>query len=109
MLHPALPGAPGFAHWQATCRAAAGLFSVVFDERFGAARVDSFVDALQLFKIGYSWAGPVSLAVPYRLRAMRSLPVPYAGTLVRFSVGLEAVEDLRDDLQQALATLAWGR
>ena len=34
----------------------------------------SFVDALALFKIGFSWAGPVSLVVPYDLRAMRSRP-----------------------------------
>jgi hypothetical protein len=46
---------------------AAGLFSVMFDARFSAAQVDAFVDALRLFRIGYSWAGPVSLAVPYDL------------------------------------------
>ena len=35
------------------------------------ASIDAFVDALQLFGIGYSWAGPMSLAVPYDLDAMR--------------------------------------
>ena len=76
----------------------------MLDARYSAADVDRFVDALRLFKIGYSWAGPVSLAVAYDLPAMRS-PAPYAGTLVRFSVGLEAAEDLRADLAQALAAL----
>jgi cystathionine beta-lyase len=102
VLHPALPGSPGFAHWQNTCRAAAGLFSVVFDACYASDEVDAFVDALRLFRIGYSWAGPVSLVVPYHVQGMRSQPTPYAGVLVRFSIGFEAVEDLLADLQQAL-------
>jgi cysteine-S-conjugate beta-lyase len=102
VLHPALPGSPGFVHWQSTCHAAAGLFSVVFDARYASEEVDAFVDALRLFRIGYSWAGPVSLVVPYHVQGMRSLPTPYAGVVVRFSVGFEAVEDLLADLQQAL-------
>jgi cysteine-S-conjugate beta-lyase len=104
VLHPAVEGAPGHDHWRATCSAAAGLFSVVFDPRFTPAQVDAFVDALRLFRLGYSWGGPVSLVVPYDLRAMRD-PVPFAGTLVRFSIGLEAEADLREDLVRALATL----
>jgi len=68
-------------------------------------QVDRFVDALKLFRIGYSWGGPVSLVVPYQLAHMRSLRPPPRGTLVRFSVGFEAVEDLIADLEQALATL----
>ena len=104
VLHPALPGSPGHEHWQRTCTRAAGLFAIVFDERYGVAQVDAFVDALRLFKIGFSWAGPVSLAVPYNLALMRKQP-PWRGTLVRFSIGLEAVDDLIADAQQALAAL----
>jgi len=105
LLHPAFEGAPGHAHWAATCSAAAGLFSVLFDERHTMAQVDRFVDALKLFRIGYSWGGPVSLVMPYQLAHMRSLAPPPRGTLVRFSVGFEAVEDLIADLEQALAAL----
>jgi cysteine-S-conjugate beta-lyase len=104
VLHPALPSAPGHAHWRAMCVAAAGLFSLVFDARYSAAQVDAFVDALTLFKIGYSWAGPVSLVVPYDIAAMRDDPA-WQGTLVRFSIGLEAVEDLVADSLGALAAL----
>lgn len=111
VLHPALPGSPGHAHWQQLCApqpgqagGAAGLFSVLVDARYGSARVDAFCDALRLFKLGYSWGGPISLVVPYDLQAMRpAWPAHLArGTLVRLSVGLEAVEDLRQDLAQAL-------
>ena len=46
----------------------------------------------------------MSLVVPYNIASMRSRPPAHLkpGTLVRFSIGLEAVEDLRRDLQQAL-------
>ena len=104
VLHPALPGSPGHEHWRSHCRSAAGLFSVLFAPHLGAAAVDGFVDALRRFRIGYSWGGPMSLAVPYQLAAIRD-PVPYPGPLVRLWVGLEAVEDLQADLAQALATL----
>jgi len=107
VLHPALDGAPGHEHWRGTCRAAAGLFSVMFDERYTAAQGDRFVDALRLFRIGYSWAGPMSLVVPYELASMRPEAARrrdhLRGHLVRLAIGLEAVADLRDDLAQALA------
>jgi len=111
VLHPALPSSPGHAHWQALCGAAqggegaaAGIFSVVLDARYTQAQVDAFCDALQLFKIGYSWGGPMSLVVPYDIAHMRPIPAPHLqpGTVVRFSVGLEAVQDLQQDLAQAL-------
>ena len=104
VLHPALAGSPGHLHWSALCSQAAGLFSIVFDARFSSGQVDAFIDALKLFKIGYSWAGPLSLAVPYDLAAIRQRPA-WPGTLVRFSLGLEAVNDLIDDCEQALAAL----
>lgn len=103
VLHPALPGAPGHEHWQRLCTQAAGLFSVVFDADVAGEQVDRFVDALKLFRIGYSWGGSTSLVVPYDLRQMRQQPRD-AGWLVRFSVGLEDVEDLRNDLAQAWAS-----
>jgi cysteine-S-conjugate beta-lyase len=101
VLHPAWPTSPGHANWAAMCTQAAGLFSVVFDERYSVAQVDAFVDALQLFKIGFSWAGPISLVMPYDLRLMRDQPA-WRGTLVRFSMGLEAVGDLVADCERAL-------
>jgi cystathionine beta-lyase len=101
VLHPAFEGSPGHANWAALCDQAAGLFSIVFDERFSTAQIDAFVDALRVFKLGYSWAGPISLAVPYALAAMRAAP-KWRGTLVRFSIGLEAADDLIADCEQAL-------
>ncbi len=109
VLHPALPGSPGHEHWQALCGReegrAAGLFSVLFNAKYGQAQVDAFCDALRLFKLGYSWGGPMSLVVPYELAGMRQVwPAHLArGHLVRFSAGLEAADELQADLAQALA------
>ncbi len=110
VLHPALPDSPGHQHWRALCHsgpgAAAGLFSVIFQPRYSQHQIDVFCDALKLFKIGYSWGGPMSLVVPYDLASMRSGWPAYLkpGTLVRFSIGLEAATDLQADLAHALQT-----
>jgi cystathionine beta-lyase len=104
VLHPALAGSPGHEHWLRVCSEAAGLFSVVLDARYSRSDVDAFVDSLRLFRIGYSWAGPVSLVVPYDLATMRAKP-RWPGMLVRFSLGLEDIEDLIDDCLQALPAL----
>lgn len=112
VLHPALQGSPGHAHWHALCRTGAGgsasLFSVIFDARYEAAQVDAFCDALRLFKLGYSWGGPISLVVPYELQGMRAAWPPHLahGTLVRLAIGLEATADLQADLLQALQAMA---
>ncbi|MGA0608614.1 PLP-dependent transferase [Caldimonas sp. KR1-144] len=105
VLHPSLPDSPGHAHWAALCDAAAGLLTLELDARFAPAQVDAVVDALRLFRIGWSWGGPVSLAVPYQATAIRRLPQPYRGTLLRLSIGLESVDDLIADLEQALQRL----
>ena len=110
VLHPALPDSPGHAFWRDVSPGAAGcLFSAVFRPEFDARRIDAFVDALTCFGIGYSWAGPMSLAVPYDLSRSRSLGLPWTaeegGTLVRFAIGLEEVSDLRADLAQAFEVL----
>jgi len=105
VLHPALPGAPGHEHWASHCRDAAGLFSILLDPALPAARVDAFVESLKLYKLGYSWGGPVSLVVPYDLRLLRGEAARLRGHLVRFSIGLEATDDLIADLERGLQSL----
>jgi len=108
VLHPALSDSPGHAHWREVCHgaagSAAGLFAVIVDARYSPQQVDAFCDALQLFKLGFSWGGPMSLVVPYTLAQMRTAWPAHLrrGTVVRFSTGLEAVADLQADLEQAL-------
>ena len=106
VLHPALPGSPGHDTWKRDCSAAACLFSAVFKPEFSQLQIDRFCDSLKLFKLGYSWAGPMSLCAPYNIPALRTKPWPHKGGLVRFSVGLEATTDLQADLAQALVKMA---
>lgn len=104
VLHPALPDCPGHAQFMRDFTGAGGLFSVVFDERFSPAQIDAFVEALELFAIGWSWGGAHSLAMPYDVASMRSASQwPHRGTLVRFYVGLEEEPDLRADIERAMA------
>jgi len=76
VLHPALPGSPGHAHWQRDARGAACLLSLLWQPHIRPEQIDAFCDRLRLFRIGYSWGGPVSLCVPYDLPAMRSRTWP---------------------------------
>lgn len=111
VLHPALSSSPGHAHWKGLCASdqgdghAAGLFSVLLDERFSQTHVDAFCDGLKIFKIGYSWGGPMSLVVPYKLETVRTAwPKGLKkGHLVRFSTGFENVNDLIADLSQSVS------
>lgn len=109
VLHPALEGSPGHDNWKRDCSAAACLMSVVFKPEYSQKQIDNFCDSLKLFKLGYSWAGPMSLCVPYEMAALRTTPWLYKGGLVRFSVGLEAVQDLQEDLGQALSAMQYSK
>jgi cysteine-S-conjugate beta-lyase len=111
VLHPALTSSPGHTHWQNLCVSpqepeglAAGIFSVVMNARFPAHAVDAFCDSLQLFKLGYSWGGPMSLVMPYNMASSRQRSTEHMqrGRIVRFCIGLEDVNDLQRDILQAL-------
>jgi len=104
VLHPAFEDCPGHAIWQRDFTGAGGLFSVLFDASYTEQQTDRFVDALTLFKIGYSWGGAHSLVMPYRLHGMRR-SWQQGGQLVRFNIGLESPQDLITDIAQALAAL----
>ncbi|MDV2469435.1 PLP-dependent transferase [Acinetobacter chinensis] len=109
VLHPSLPDAPGHAHWKKICTDghSAGLISVIFRPEYDLAAVRKFCDSLNLFKLGFSWGGPVSLVMLYKLREMRTLENTHLqqGLLVRFCIGLEHPEDLIQDIQNALKQL----
>jgi cystathionine beta-lyase len=111
VLHPALTSSPGHAHWRQLCITdkepeglAAGIFSLVLDARFPAHAVDAFCDSLKLFRIGYSWGGPMSLVMPYNMTRSRAHATSHLqrGCVVRFCIGLEDVNDLQKDISQAL-------
>ncbi|MGO3918060.1 PLP-dependent transferase [Acinetobacter venetianus] len=109
ILHPSLSNAAGHQFWAEVCSTgkSAGLVSVIFKPDYDLTAVRKFCDGLQLFKLGFSWGGPVSLVMLYDLKQMRSLSNTHLqqGLLVRFCIGLEHPEDLIQDIQNALKQL----
>ncbi len=111
VLCPMLPGAPGHALWQRDFTGGCGLLSFVLADRDPAARA-RFIDALQLFGIGFSWGGFESLVTPFDPAPIRSATAwPPAGSNaqdrlgVRLSIGLEDPADLIADLDRALTAM----
>ena len=104
VLHPALPSCPGHEFWKRDFTGSSGLFSIVFRQQFTKPQVLRFVDALELFEIGYSWAGVTSLAVAYDFHSTPGRP-NYGHRIVRLNIGLEDVDDLKADLAHALESM----
>lgn len=105
VYHPALPSSPDYDLFRKYFKGPSGLFSIRLpgvDKR----QVGAMVDNLRHFRIGASFGGFESLALPvwpHRLRSAR--PWTHPGPLVRFSIGLEDYDDLRDDLFAGLERL----
>jgi cystathionine beta-lyase len=111
VLCPMLPGAPGHVLWTRDFSGGCGLFSFVLAASDPAARA-RFIDALELFGIGYSWGGYESLVIPFdpaRARSATSWPPSAWNTEdrlgIRLSIGLEDPEDLMRDLERGFAAL----
>lgn len=103
VLYPALDGDPGHAVWKRDFSGASGLFSIEL-KPVSEQRVCIFLNALQLFGMGYSWGGFESLIVPCDLRD-RTLKPGNNGPLLRLHIGLEDVADLVSDLQSAFEAM----
>jgi cystathionine beta-lyase len=102
VLHPALPDCPGHEYWKRDFTGSTGLFAFELKGADEAARA-AFVDALELFGIGYSWGGFESLALP--VNPVRTVSRPPAPSLVRLHIGLEDADDLIEDLARAFAAI----
>ena len=102
-LHPALPTCPGHEVLQRDFTGSSSVFSVVFTPETPTDAIIRFIDRLRLFKIGYSWGGVTSLAMPFfdLRRSYRA----YGDQIVRFNVGLETASDLIADLEQGFSML----
>jgi len=105
VIHPALADDPGHALWKRDFAGSSGLFSVVLKPAAESA-VAALLDGLALFGMGYSWGGFESLVIPFDCASYRTATrwAP-GGPTLRFSVGLEDIEDLKEDLDRGFARL----
>jgi cystathionine beta-lyase len=105
VLHPGLEDHPGHKIWKRDFTGASGLFSVILKPAPKAA-IAALLDGLELFGLGYSWGGFESLVIPFDCKNYRTATKwSPEGPALRFSVGLEDIEDLKDDLDQGFARL----
>ena len=105
VLHPALPECPGHEIWARDFTGSSGLFSLVLTG--SKAKAAAFVDALDLFGIGYSWGGFESLALPVHPETCRSeVPWDAGKNVIRLQIGLEDSDDLIADLESAFSQIA---
>lgn len=100
--YPGLPGDPGHALAAAQLEGFGALVSIEFAG--GAAQADAFVRALRLITPATSLGGVESLAE--RRRRQPSEPAQVPESLVRLSFGIEHLEDLWADLEQAVRASA---
>ncbi len=106
VMHPALESDPGHAIWRRDFLGACGLFSLVLKPAPEAA-VHAFLNALQLFGMGYSWGGYESLVILFDCSAYRTATrwAP-GGPALRFHIGLEDKGDLIADLERGFSALS---
>ncbi|HEI8868892.1 TPA: cystathionine beta-lyase [Serratia odorifera] len=106
VLHPAFEECPGHENWKKYFTGSTGLFSIVLDRRFGQQNVDQMLDNMQVFAMGFSWGGFESLIIPFDCAEYRTATTwnPQGMTL-RIQIGLEDMDDLKNDLKQGLMRL----
>ncbi|EKV28444.1 Cystathionine beta-lyase [Caenispirillum salinarum AK4] len=106
VLYPALPSDPGHAIWKRDFTGASGLMGVELAPagENNITAMNAFLDALKLFGLGFSWGGFESLAIPATGAIQRTATTFRAeGPVVRLHIGLEDIDDLKADLDQAFA------
>lgn len=100
VLHPGLASHPQHDLAGRYLEGTGGLFSIELADEKAARR---FADALERFAIGVSWGGHESLVLPLAAQPRVREAYGFAPGLVRLFAGLEPVDELRQDLEQALA------
>ena len=106
VIHPAYIDSPGHEFWARDFTGASGLFAFLLDDDISQATTNAFLNALNLFGMGYSWGGFESLLIPvYPQRARTATTWEETGQLMRIHVGLESVKDLKADLEGGFKAL----
>lgn len=107
VLYPALPSDENHTLWKRDFTGAAGLFSIILDKKYTNEALAKMVDKLHYFSMGYSWGGYESLILPFNAENVRTTTKwPYGNrTCLRINVGLEDIEDLKEDLEAGFRRL----
>lgn len=105
VLHPALPSDPGHALWKRDFTGASSLFAIEL-QPVAMKAVGAMLDGLSLFGMGASWGGYESLVLPFDCRPYRTATQPdFKGPTIRLHIGIEDLDDLKEDLDAGFARL----
>jgi len=110
VLHPATKYFPQYELGLTQMSGYGSLLSILLDTE-NMIKIKAFVDALEIFELGVSWGGHESLVYapvisymkeldPDQFKAMGIMP-----NLIRLSIGLEDIDDLKNDILQALSQI----
>lgn len=106
VLHPAFPECPGHAFWKRDFTGSTGVFSVILTPGFTKSGLAAMLDNMDLFSMGLSWGGFESLVTHFDCSSYRTATQWAPGGLcLRFQIGYEDLEDLKDDLDRGFERL----
>jgi cystathionine beta-lyase/cystathionine gamma-synthase len=106
VFYPGIESHPGHEIAKRQMKGFGGVVS--FELKGGIKAVDNFLRRLKVFSLAESLGGVASLAEHPATMSHASMPPDYrakigiSDDLIRLSIGLESIEDLIDDLGQAL-------
>ncbi len=115
VLHPAMEHDRGHALWKRDFLGSSSLFGFVLKPQYrDEEALAAMMDSMRLHGMGFSWGGFESLLIPVdppTIRTATRWPREDVadGQLMRIHVGLEAVEDIIDDLSDGFDRLRAAR
>ncbi len=106
VLHPALPDCPGHEIWKRDFTGSSGVFSIILDPKYPKSSLSKMLDPMKLFGMGYSWGGFESLITPFDCSGYRTATKwNHKGLALRLQIGLEDIDDLKQDLAEGFDRL----
>ena len=105
VYYPGLPEHPGYEIHQKQACGNGALLSLLMNEKYD---MKTFCNSLQLFELAVSLGGVASLVCHPRTMTHEEYPedlldkLGIAKNLLRFSIGIEDIGDILDDIKQAL-------
>lgn len=108
VLHPALPTFPHHHIFKRDFTGSSGLFSFVM-RNINENALETFIDNLELFGIGFSWGGFESLVMPCLKDNIQRSCNGYTNSddvIIRLHIGLESPKDLINDLESSFSMMA---
>jgi len=101
--HPAFASCPGSEFFQRDYLANSSLFSFVLNAQ-SESGLAAMIDNMHHFALGYSWGGFESLILANTYFDDKRTAVKWQapGPVIRVSIGLEDIDDLKADLEQGL-------